>query len=984
MTLLFLGALAAAIAADVALMVYWRRYNAARVSKNLTPLDARTAIIRIREWMAQETLLDFVQRLLGQDRWRLWLLFLAAGLALTAQNSFPPPGYTLSDQQPLPNPLWKTLLYLEGPLEPYRQAVTLYAIAGIVTIIAFAGESAGSLTWRALNFLPAKGGLPPETAASNSRYNFTLSRWRLSVSMEGPPFPWVGALLTASLMLAALVLAAAVFLIFDRPQSASNPGLALWLLSVFLVLAAASTCDTFNRDPARQSSKLFYLAMGTALVLALISAALLWQGRGAWGMLSWSAGAASLGAGWWSARRPNAPQPAVRLSPSLWLEAAVFLGIIGMAGYFRLARITELAPGINNDAAEAGRLAIYYALGQAPFTPFTDVGWGFESLFIYSIAAWLQIIDSAVLAIRMAAAAMGILTVAAVYLLARRLGGPALAVLSAALLASSGIHIVYSGVGYRLIIQPLFEAITLLFFWRAFDKGRLRDFILGGLFLGLAIHAHNSSRPNPALYAVFVIFLFASAASRRREFIARYALPLAISASAALAAIAPMAGYAAANWGIYNGRANFVFVGHRMKEMEAASPGSYWSPLARNIVVGSLIFNHRGNGNDFFVNEPAFDFPVTVLFVLALAYMLRHWRRPLPFFLLSWFGMGVATGYLSEPNANRTVGAIVPAYVMMSAFLLASVEIAAKALGRRWRTAAAGLIVLLMAAITAKAYNLYVGPNYQYRWGYAEEATAVGDYTNSLRDDYAVYLTTEYWVTDTVRLMTYRPGEDPYTRPYSRFDMALALSGGFPRGRPVAVVLGNWQEELWARDALLERYPGSLLKPIPRLKTPWFTEGPAGYVVIIPADSLDSTTQLRSGLLAKYYRGPDWQGEPYAVFVDPFFSIPIELPLPFRASWEGAIRIDAPGEYVFRLRATNRAQLFIDDARIMSLETFDIGRANERHEAESRIALTPGPHLLRILYHYEAGDREVQLFWTPPESGQARIPFELFIPASSP
>ena len=111
MALFYFGALAAAVALDVALIVYWRRYNAARMSQNLSPLDARSATSRAKEWMGRVTLLEFARMLAGQNRWRIWLLILAVSLALVAQNSFPPPDVTLTDQQPLPDPLWKTPLF---------------------------------------------------------------------------------------------------------------------------------------------------------------------------------------------------------------------------------------------------------------------------------------------------------------------------------------------------------------------------------------------------------------------------------------------------------------------------------------------------------------------------------------------------------------------------------------------------------------------------------------------------------------------------------------------------------------------------------------------------------------------------------------------------------------------------------------------------------------------------------------------------------
>ncbi len=922
-------------------------------------------------------------------RWRFWLLVLAIGIAMAAQSALPPNDYAISPDLPLPNPLWKTLLLLEGPFMPYRQGIGLYLLSMVLVIVAFGSQNTASLPGRLRNFKFHLPEAEPETDPANqSTVAASMQQWRLTVTLSGTPQDWLATWWPRLALAVASGLAVVVFLLFKPEGGQSNPGLALWMIALYLLLAPTATHDWLPPSGPRPLTPLLVLLPVSAL-LTLASAQFLWVGKGNEGMVFWGLGAAFLIVLYVQGRPKVSSQNAQKPSVPLWIEVSVFVGLIALATYFRLAHATGLAPGVNNDSAEAGRVAISYAMGNLPYSPFSTIGWGFESLFLYYVALWTQFVQPAYVAIRIAAATIGVATVAAVYWFGRRIGGVPLGWLSAALAAMSGIYIVFSGTGLRLILQPLFEVTAVLFFWQGFEQGRTRNFLLGGLCLGLALNTHISSRPDPVLIAVFAVFLLILAVKRRRLFLKQFTGPLIAAALATFITAAPLVGYATGNWVNYASRADFVFVGHRMTDMDARYPGSYWSPLVRNVIVGSMVFNQRGNGNDFYVEDPALDFPVTFLLPLAVAFALRHWRKPLPFLLLTWFGMGVVTGFLSEPNANRTVAALLPAYIMIALFLIACVKLATTLYGGWMKLIAVSAVGLTIISAGLFTFRDYVGPHYRYRWGYAEEATAIGAFTSSLLegDKNDVYVTDAYYVTDVVRLLTYRPGEEPLLQPYpyQKFDMAQALAGQFPGNKPVTVVLGSWREEEWTRAALLERYPGSRADPIPPIDTPWKSGAPAGYVVTIPLESLGSANQLHRGYVTKFYQTSGWQGEPYVSYVDPFFAFPNESPyVPFSASWEGFLQIGQPGDYGFRFITTNRARLLIDGSPLIVLDTFDINSANERHEAEAHVSLEPGTHSIQILYDYEGGDRQIQLLWSTPERQDFDwIPTELITPTAS-
>jgi len=56
--------------------------------------------------------------------------------------------------------------------------------------------------------------------------------------------------------------------------------------------------------------------------------------------------------------------------------------------------------------------------------------------------------------------------------------------------------------------------------------------------------------------------------------------------------------------------------------------------------------------------------------------------------------------------------------------------------------------------------------------------------------------------------------------------------------------------------------------------------------------------------------------------------------------------------------------------------------ANDRDETEVPITLTVGTHTLKVLYNYQAGDREIRITWRRPETdGLQWLTFENFTPS---
>ena len=203
------------------------------------------------------------------------------------------------------------------------------------------------------------------------------------------------------------------------------------------------------------------------------------------------------------------------------------LFILLIAAFLRLSELPMLPPGLNFDEAGSGAAALEILSGSPKL--WWRLGGGQEPLWPYLTALSTAILGNIPLALRLPAALISILSVAAVYplMLTLRLGGKRqnrrdsqmIALYTALGLALSGWHLHFSRLGFRAILLPLFSTLAFYFFWRSLTarsqksvvspKGRLRtsqginlifcilcdaSLVLSALFMALAIYSYLAAR----------------------------------------------------------------------------------------------------------------------------------------------------------------------------------------------------------------------------------------------------------------------------------------------------------------------------------------------------------------------------------------------------------------------------------------------------------------------------------------------------------
>lgn len=145
---------------------------------------------------------------------------------------------------------------------------------------------------------------------------------------------------------------------------------------------------------------------------------------------------------------------------------------------------------------------------------------------------------------------------------------------------------------------------------------------------------------------------------------------------------------------------------------------------------------------------------------------------------------------------------------------------------------------------------------------------------------------------------------------------------------------------------------------------------------VIPASTLFVPPVTSNGLLGKYYANGDWEGPEALARIDPrlnlYFHI-TPLPRPYTVEWSGKIAIPEAGMYRFGLESIDESVLFIDEQQITASPL-------PNQYQEGSIELTAGLHDIRIRFADRTDHTHINLYWSPPFSGQQPVPSEVLFP----
>ena len=357
--------------------------------------------------------------------------------------------------------------------------------------------------------------------------------------------------------------------------------------------------------------------------------------------------------------RPNTTLWSLRGGKLVITKEGLALGaILALGAFYRLYRLDEIPADIGWDLPHNYFDVQRILRGQ--YMVFFPANQGREGMFFYFIALLSRFMGLDFFTLKFASALVGMVTIVALYLLARDLFGPEVGLWAAALMAVNKWHVVLSRIGFRVILMPLFAILALYALRRALEKRCPRSFGLTGLALGLGFYSYKA-----ALYlvAAFLLAVVLHALSHRQD-LRRLALGTSLALLVALLLYIPLARYATQNPQSYfeRERVQLSFVMKPLKEGKVSLPAAAIENLRRTF----LMFNYMGDPVSR-VNVPFqrhFGFVSGMLLVLGMAYLLTRPHKGYNAALLSfWFvTMLPATvsmvPFLDTPSLFRSSGVV--------------------------------------------------------------------------------------------------------------------------------------------------------------------------------------------------------------------------------------------------------------------------------------------------------------------------------------
>jgi 4-amino-4-deoxy-L-arabinose transferase-like glycosyltransferase len=327
-------------------------------------------------------------------------------------------------------------------------------------------------------------------------------------------------------------------------------------------------------------------------------------------------------------------------------EWVVITLILLLAAALRFWALGETPPGLCHD--EVANWLIARDILSGHHAIYFTAAYGHEPLYQYVQAATVALFGDHWLGLRWPSVAFGLLGIAVIYVLIRRLFDAPVALLTAAWLASSFWPLFYARVGWRAIALPFTAALSAYFLLRSTNlrmpnsripnprTPRNRGFadsgfvnsVLAGAALGLSLYTYMAARILPFILVAFLIYSFLIRFHQMRELWPCILLMLAVAALVSAPLVIWLATHPGAEYRI-------VEVREPLDRLLAGDPSLVW----QNLIANLKFFTFAGDPwpHQNLPGRPVFTDPVsTVLSYAGLLVALWRWRDPCYGFLLIW------------------------------------------------------------------------------------------------------------------------------------------------------------------------------------------------------------------------------------------------------------------------------------------------------------------------------------------------------------
>lgn len=408
--------------------------------------------------------------------------------------------------------------------------------------------------------------------------------------------------------------------------------------------------------------------------------------------------------------------------------------ILIIAGFFRLANLKSIPPGLYPDEAMNGNNALF-ALENKDFKLYYPENNGREGLFINIQAFFLKFFLNfypfpEAWMLRIVSAIFGILTVLGLFFLARELFNEQIALLSSLFLAFNFWHVNFSRIGFRAIMVPLILVWSFYFLLLGMKKIKTFPLVISGILFGLGFHTYIAFRMAPLIALIILIFQFIT--YRKNGQLKTFWKLIIIWFVFIILSALPMVIYFLNHPQDFMGRATQVSI------FEKDNP--LWE-FIKSFFKTLMMFNFVGDGNwrHNLPHKPQLDFILGFFFLIGIYTIIKKiMNKDLQLnnlLIIAWFllmTLPAAFTYEGIPHALRSIGMIPPVLILSGCGAYSFYEFIKKQFSLKKYTLIVLFFIVVSLIINYQAYFLVWAKNYNTFYAFNGNYYQIGKYLNEL------------------------------------------------------------------------------------------------------------------------------------------------------------------------------------------------------------------------------------------------------------
>ena len=430
------------------------------------------------------------------------------------------------------------------------------------------------------------------------------------------------------------------------------------------------------------------------------------------------------------------------------VELIILLIVLLVAFLLRTVNLTTHPYPWSGDEASIGMEARRILNGE--ITNFFETGWSLQPNWSFVPTAITELIfGQNILAVRLTSALAGTLAVLFVYLTARVLFTPPIALMAGAFLATLPYNVHFSRIGVNNIMDSLMSSLLFWLIAKALQKDDARYYYSAGVVGGLCIYTYAGTRL--ALIIGVIIFLFVII--RQRGYLSSHWKHLLAFFCGLVISMAPQAAFFARHPAIFIGRLGQegIFFNGWLAQRVAQTGQSELDILMNQFTRTTMVFiASPAPGNFFNSPQPYLTIIGSIIFLLGMGYSLvkmfetQHFILMVRFWAVIFFG-GVLT---VNPPANTRLLMTSPA---VSIFMALGTSKVIEYLQRFRLLPERAAVLIFLAVVSIISYqniNFYMGEyrtnmyftNIYFENANGEFAMEVGLLANDIGEGYMIYI----------------------------------------------------------------------------------------------------------------------------------------------------------------------------------------------------------------------------------------------------